>query len=360
VRTVHFVVPDSVDDPSRPSGGNTYDRRVSSGLSALGWSVVEHGLPGAWPQPSESALAALATVIGAIPDRATVLIDGLIASAVPEVLLPHAGRLRLVALVHMPLGDQPPLSDQADDTRDRERAVLSAATVVVTTSEWTRRRLENLYGLQPEHLRVCRPGAERAAIAPGTADGGALLCVAAIIPGKGHDVLIHALATVADLAWNCVCVGTVDRDADFVAAIGRQVKRLGLDSRIALTGTRTGDELADMYAAADLAVLASRAETYGMALTEALAHGLPVIASSVGGVPEAVGLDDTGRVPGILCPPEDPLVFGQALRTWLSDPRLRSRLRQGARERRATLDGWDATVSTLADVLAEVLAEVGS
>jgi glycosyltransferase involved in cell wall biosynthesis len=359
VRTVHFVVPDGVDDPSTPSGGNTYDRRVSDGLNVLDWSVVEHGVPGAWPQPSEAALAALTAVIGSIPDRTVVLIDGLIASAVPEVLLPHAERLRLVVLVHMPLGDHPP-SDQANDTRDRERAVLSAATAVVTTSEWTRLRLENLYGLDPEHLRVCRPGAESAAVAPGTAAGGALLCVAAVIPGKGHDVLVDALATVADLAWDCVCVGTLDRDADFVAAIGRQVRGLGLDGRISFPGPRVGAALASMYAAADLMILASRAETYGMALTEALAHGLPVIASSVGGVPEAVGLDDTGRVPGILCPREDPIVFGQALRTWLSDPRLRSRLRQGARERRATLDGWDATVSTLADVLAEVLAEVGS
>jgi glycosyltransferase involved in cell wall biosynthesis len=353
VRTVHFVVPDGVDDPARPSGGNTYDRRVSGGLSVLDWSVVEHGVPGAWPHPSESALATLTAVIGAIPDRAVVLIDGLIASAVPEVLLPHAERLRLVVLVHMPLGDHPP-SGQADDTRDRERAVLSAATAVVTTSDWTRRRLENLYGLNPEHLRVCRPGAESAPVAPGTTAGGVLLCVAAVIPGKGHDVLVDALASVADLAWDCVCVGTLDRDVDFVAAIGRQVRRLGLDGRISFPGPRVGADLASMYATADLMILASREETYGMALTEALAHGLPVIASGVGGVPEAVGLDDTGRVPGILCPAEDPIAFARALRTWLSDPRLRSRLRRGASERRATLDGWHVTASTLADVLAEV------
>jgi glycosyltransferase involved in cell wall biosynthesis len=352
VRTVHFVVPDGVDDPTKPSGGNAYDRQVSRGLSPLGWSVVEHSVPGVWPLPSESSVAALTTVIGAVPDRDVVLIDGLVASAVPEVLLPHAARLRLVVLVHMPLGDHPP-SDQADDIRERERAVLSSATAVVTTSDWTRRRLEDLYELNPQRLRVCRPGAERAALSPGTTAGRALLCVAAVIPGKGHDLLVDALATVADLGWECVCVGTLDRDAGFVAAIAQQVRRLGLDRRISFPGPRVGAELASTYAAADLMILASRAETYGMALTEALAHGLPVVAANVGGVPEAVGLDDIGRVPGILCPPEDPAALGQALRTWLSDPPSRSRLREGARQRRVTLEGWDATVSALADVLTE-------
>jgi len=352
VRTVHFVVPDGVDDHSRPSGGNTYDRRVSSGLNALGWSVVEHEVPGTWPQPSGSALAVLATVIGALPDRAVVLIDGLIASAVPEVLLPHAERLRLVALVHMPLGHQT-LSNQTDDAGDRERRVLSAATAVVTTSDWTRRLLESLYGLNPQRLRVCRPGAESAALAAGTAAGGILICVAAVIPAKGHDVLVDALSTIADLEWDCVCVGTLERNANFVAGTLRQVRELGLNSRISFPGPRVGDELARTYVAADLMVLASRAETYGMVLTEALAHGLPVIATSVGGVPEAVGHDDGGLVPGILCPPDNAIAFGQALRSWLSDADLRSRLRQGARERRATLAGWDVTVSALADVLAE-------
>jgi glycosyltransferase involved in cell wall biosynthesis len=355
VRAIHFIVPDGVDNPSRPSGGNTYDRQVSANLSVHGWSVVEHGVPGAWPEPSESALAALTTVIGAIPDRTVVLIDGLIASAVPEVLVPQAERLRLVVLVHMPLGHQT-LSGQTDKAGDRERRVLTAASAVVTTSDWTRRRLEDLYGLHPEHIRVCRPGTESAAVVSGTADGGALLCVAAIIPGKGHDVLVDALATVSDLAWDCVCVGTLDRDADFVAALGRRINRLGLDNRISFPGPRIGAELARTYAAADLVTLASRAETYGMVLTEALAHGLPVIAASVGGVPEAVGRDDRGLVPGILCPPDDPIAFGQALRSWLSDPGLRSRLRQGAGERRATLAGWDATASALADVLTEAAA----
>src|SRR5207248_10793584 len=146
VTAVHFVVPDGIDDPVRPSGGNTYDRHLCRGLSLLGWSVHEHAAPGCWPRPNLASFAALADVIERIPDDAIVLLDGLVASTAPEVLVPHARRLRLVVLVHMPLGHHSP-DDDPDDARRRERAVLSVAAAVVTTSAWTRRRLLELYAL---------------------------------------------------------------------------------------------------------------------------------------------------------------------------------------------------------------------
>jgi hypothetical protein len=68
VTEVHVIVPEGIDDPARPSGGNTYDRRVCRGLAALGWTVHEHAVPGAWPQPGEAGHAALARVVRRIPD----------------------------------------------------------------------------------------------------------------------------------------------------------------------------------------------------------------------------------------------------------------------------------------------------
>ncbi len=102
---------------------------------------------------------------------------------------------------------------------------------------------------------------------------------------------------------------------------------------------------------ADLLVLASHAETYGMVVTEALARGLPVLAAEVGGVTEALGHGDDGTRPGLLVPPGDPAALGAALRAWLGDAELRGRLRRAARERRASLCGWRATTSVLAGVL---------
>jgi glycosyltransferase involved in cell wall biosynthesis len=351
VTTVHAVLPDGVDDPARPTGGNVYDRRVCRGLQSLDWSVHEHALAGSWPRPDAASLATLAAVVERIPDEAVVLLDGLIASAAPEVLVPHSARLRLIVLIHMPLGDRPPAGCE-QTVRMREQAVLSAAAGIVTTSAWTRRRLLELYPLPVERIHVAPPGVDAAELATGSPDGGALLCVAAVTFGKGHDVLLDALATIAELPWSCVCVGALDRDPAFAADLRRRSLQRDLADRVSFPGPRIGADLDRSYAAADLLVLASRAETYGMVVTEALARGLPVVATRVGGVPEAVGHGDGATRPGLLPPPEDAAAFGAALRAWLSDAELRALLREAASARRASLPGWMATASTLAGVLA--------
>jgi glycosyltransferase involved in cell wall biosynthesis len=352
VSEVHVVVPADIDDPARPSGGNVYDRRVCRGLAGLGWTVHEHAVPGAWPRAGAAEHAALARAVERIPDGAVVLLDGLIASAAPEALVPQARRLRLVVLVHMPLGHRPADEDEAGAVRSRERAVLAAAAAVVTTSAWSRRRLRELYALDADRVHVAEPGVDAAALAPGTAAGDVLLCVAAVTPGKGHDVLLDALAAATDLPWRCSFVGSLERDAAFAERQRRRVRDGGLDGRVHFAGPRTGRELDRAYAAADLLVLPSHAETYGMVVTEALARGLPVLATEVGGVPEALGRGQGGIRPGLLVPPGDPPALGAALRRWLGDIELRRRLRRAASERRESLRGWPATTSVLAGVLA--------
>jgi len=348
VTAVHVVVPDGIDDPTRPSGGNTYDRQVCRELSSIGWSVHEHALSGFWAGPDAASLAALARVMQGIPDGAVVLLDGLIASTAPDVLVPETPRLRLVVLVHMPLGHRP----VDDGALPRERAVLSAGAAVVTTSAWTRRRLLELYSLPADRVHVAEPGVEPAELAPGSDSGGGLLCVAAVRHDKGHDLLLGALEMISEESWHCVCVGSLDRDQAFVEELRARVLEAGLEQRVDFPGPRTGAELDRSYAAADLMVLASRAETYGMVVTEALVRGLPVIAADVGGVSEALGSGADGSLPGVLVPPEDPVALAAVLRAWLRDAELRRRWRQAARERRESLFGWSRTASVVADVLA--------
>jgi glycosyltransferase involved in cell wall biosynthesis len=348
---VHVVVPDGIDDPARPSGGNAYDRHVCRGLTRIGWSVHENAVPGSWPRPDAAACAALADVVERIPDDSVVLIDGLVASTAMDVLVPQASRLRLVVLVHMPLGHRPE-ADGVDDARTREGAVLSVAASVVTTSAWTRRRLLELYPLPADRVHVAQPGVDTADLATGTAAGRELLCVAAVTPDKGHAALLDALAATADLSWHCVCVGSLDRDPAFVDGLRRRALDGGIGDRVWFAGPRTGADLERSYATADVLVLASRAETYGMVVTEALAHGLPVVAAEVGGLTEALGHGADGTRPGVLVPPNDPAALGAALRAWLTDAELRERSRRAARERRASLSGWSTTTSAVADVLA--------
>lgn len=368
--TVYFVVPDGIDDPAHPSGGNLYDRRISRGLSDLGWSVAERGVPGTWPRPDAAAFAVLADVMAAIPDGALVVVDGLIASAAAPVLLPAACRLRLVVLVHMPLGEEsageraggdPAVGGSArgeatpaEAFRGDEAAVLRAAAVVVTTSEWTRARLLELYALRPEAVHVAEPGVDAAKTVNGTASGGELLCVAAVAPPKGHDLLVAALTEVADLDWRCGLVGAIDRDPGFVERLRNKARAGGVGARIRFTGPLTGTDLDFAYEAADVLLVASRAETYGMVVTEALARGIPVIATAVGGVPGALGYGSGGQRPGLLIPADDADAMAAALRGWLTDPLLRRRLRKAALQRRETLTGWAVTSDRLVDILKTV------
>jgi glycosyltransferase involved in cell wall biosynthesis len=201
-------------------------------------------------------------------------------------------------------------------------------------------------------VHVAEPGVDAAGLAPGTAAGDALLCVAAVTPHKGHDVLVDALATATDLTWRCACVGSLDRDLAFADGVRRRAREGGLGDRLRFPGPRTGPALDRAYAAADLLVLASHAETYGMVVTEALARGVPVLAAEVGGVTEALGYGNDGTRPGLLVPPGDAAALGAAVRDWLGDAELRGRLRHAARERRASLRGWPATTAVVAGVLA--------
>jgi glycosyltransferase involved in cell wall biosynthesis len=178
-----------------------------------------------------------------------------------------------------------------------------------------------------------------------------LLCVAAVTPNKGHDLLAEALAKVADLPWTCLCVGSLSRDPGFVERLRRQLDADGLADRVRLVGPRTGDRLDATYATADLLVLASRGETYGMVVTEALARGVPVLATAANGLPEALGRAPDGSLPGMLVEPDEPAALAGALRRWLSEPDLRQRLRRSASDRRTTLTGWPATAGIISKIL---------
>jgi glycosyltransferase involved in cell wall biosynthesis len=335
--TVHVVLPNDIDDPANPSGGNVYDRQLCRGLATAGWRVQEHPVHGGWPRPTAADQAALARTLAALPGGALVLVDGLVASGVPDVLVPEAGRLRLVVLVHMPLGDA------------TEQAALSAAAAVVTTSDWSRQLLVDRFGLPIARVHTAVPGVDAAGLTTGEDAGSRLLCVAPVQPHKGHDVLIEALVTLTDLPWSCVCAGSLDRDRGFANSVRRRAGH-----RVRFIGPRARADLAADYAAADLLVQPSRREAYGMVVSEALARGIPVVATTVGGLPEALGQAPDGSLPGVVVPPDDPAALAAALRRWLCEPAARIRLRESARMRRTTLPGWESTAKIVSDALSAV------
>ncbi|MEU4219185.1 glycosyltransferase family 4 protein, partial [Actinoplanes sp. NPDC026623] len=228
---------------------------------------------------------------------------------------------------------------------------LHAAAAVVATSSGAARRLEALHDLPAGSVHVAAPGVDPAPAAEPSPAGGRLLCVAAVTPRKAQDVLVTALRSIADLPWTCTLAGALDRAPAFTDRVRDLAAGDGVRGRIHLAGTRTGPALAHSYAEADLLVLPSLAETYGMVVTEALARGVPVLGTRVDGVPEALGSAADGSTPGELVPPGDPEALAAALRRWLTDPRLRRSWRASALDRRTGLRGWDDTTRRLSEVL---------
>ncbi len=329
--TVHLLVPAGFAD--RPSGGNVYDRRLRAGLVGLGLDVVTHEV---------ASSAEVEATLPGLPDGARVLVDSLVGSWAAESLVAETDRLRLVPLVHMAFGSP------------GEGDFLASAAAVVTTSSWSRRWLLDRYRLDGNRLHVAVPGVDVADPVPGSESGGELLCVASVLPAKGQDVLLSALAALTDLDWRCTLIGGLDLDPDFVDELHKSAAESGIGERVAFAGAVPHDELLTAYAAADLLVLPSLAESYGMVVTEALAHAVPVVASAVGGVPEALGHGDDGSASGLLVRPGDPDALARALRRWLEDPRRRRRLRRSAGLRRLTLPTWSRTTAQVLSALETV------
>ncbi|OXM49257.1 glycosyltransferase family 4 protein [Amycolatopsis alba] len=345
---LHVVLPGDIDDPGAPSGGNVYDRRLCDGLVAAGVAVREIAVRGNWPRPDTEARKVLARKLAELPAGAVVLLDGLVACGVPEVIVPAAQRLSIAVLVHLPLADETGLSPSLAAELDRlERETLGAVEAVVATSDWAARRLIEHHDLAPHRVHAVPPGADNAEIAFGTPNGTHLVCVANVTPRKGQGLLADALKSLTDLPWSCECVGAIRRETRYV----ERLRRHTLGDRFTLAGPRSGEALEATYASADLLVLPSRAETYGMVVTEALAHGIPVLATAVDALPDTLGRSPDGSVPGMLVPGEDVSALAKALRRWLTEPELRDRLRASARLRRETLTGWDATARGVAAVL---------
>jgi glycosyltransferase involved in cell wall biosynthesis len=285
-----------------------------------------------------------------IPAGRTVVVDGLALGAMPELAEREARRVRLVALVHHPLAFESGLEPEtAAQLRQSETRTLAAAERVITTSPSTARELTG-FGVPAERIRVVIPGTDPASPATGSAGPPLeLLSVATLTPRKGHRVLVEALAGLRDLSWRLCCVGSTTRDPDTTEALRDQIVASGLEARITLTGELDDTALQACYREADAFVLASQHEGYGMVLTEAIAHGLPVVATRAGAIPETLPASA-----GLLVPSGDPRALEAALRRLIEDADLRSRLKKGALAARRNLPTWEQAGAQFAATLAEI------
>ena len=346
-RSLVFIVPGRLETRT---GGYEYDRRMVVGLRARGWSIDVQELDGSFPHPTPEALNQAARVLAAIPDRGTVVVDGLALGAMPAEAEREASRLRIVALVHLPLAAEIGIGrDVAEQLEASERRAIAASSLVIVTGKATTAALAN-YGVPPELIEVVEPGTDRAPLARGSGEGPLqLLCVATLNPGKGHEMLCRALAAVPYRDWHLTCAGSLDRHPQTVERLRERLRADGLEARVSLAGDLNAAALAACYDRADLFVLATLHETYGMAVAEALAHGLPVVSTATGAIPELVG-DEAG----LLVPAGDTAQLTSTLSQVLGDPALRARLAEGARRVRDRLPTWEDAVGEMDAALARV------
>jgi glycosyltransferase involved in cell wall biosynthesis len=331
--TLDLVVPSGLETRT---GGFIYDRRMVEALRERGWSVTVRELGGGFPQPSADELCEAASLLRGLPAGRSVLIDGLALGGMPELVASERTRLRLIALIHHPLALETGLdAATAQRLHSAERRALAAVSQVIVTSQTTAAALSE-YAVAPELIDVVPPGTDRAPLATGSGTPTLqLLCVGTLTPRKGHALLIEALARLKDLRWRLACAGSTERDPACAGALEQQVKRAGLDERVVLLGELDNPALRAAYARADAFVLASYYEGYGMAFAEALAHGLPIVATAGGATAQTVP-----QGAGLLVPPGDVAALRRALRRLICDAALRAGLQAGAREARHSLPSW--------------------
>lgn len=347
---VIFAIP---GDLEAPSGGYGYDRRILALLPQMGIAIRQLQLPGSFPCPSEADLRTTATLLAAASENAVLMIDGLALGAMPESLLAQF-RQRLVALVHHPLclesGQTP---DSAVRLRQSETAALALAQAVITTSHTTARILAAEFGVPDARITVAEPGTERAARAVGSAGDSAdgrlrLLAVGSVVPRKAHDVLIQALAALPTRDWHLDIAGSTTFNPDHAASIAASIVGAGLAEQVTLHGTVSADGLEQLYHQADIFVLASRYEGYGMVLSEAMIRGLPIICTTGCAAAETFPADAL-----CLVPPDNPVALRNALGDLIQAVDRRHAMANAAWQVGQSLPQWTDTASRIAQTLQE-------
>lgn len=347
MKRVVFAVP---GDLATATGGYVYDRRIVAELPKSGWEVEVLDIGASFPRASVAERATAHLQLAALPTGRLIVVDGLAFGVMPDSAEVLCRSHKLVALVHHPLAFETGLQDwEASKFRASERLALSFVHRVITTSATTARLLAHTFAVPAENMSVVVPGNDRVPL-PQRPIGHVvnLLAVGSIVPRKGYDLLVAALGQIPDLPWRLTIAGE-PRNPAAASALDAQIAALHLADRIELAGIVSAQRLAELYATSDLFVLPSRYEGYGMAYTEAIAHGLPVVGTTAGAIPEAVP-----PAAGVLVAPDSVSELSLALMRLIGNPAERARLTAGARAAAGALPTWDDAGRLFAQALEQV------
>ncbi len=339
-----FAIP---GDKDQRTGGYIYDATVLRLLNESGLAVEHLELPDSFPDPEPRHVAASIQMLVALPASQPVIVDGLALGAMPPAALDQVAA-PIIAMVHHPLGLETSLDPaRAEALIRNETEVLQRVAHVIVPSSHIAQTLTDMFGVARERITVARPGFVRPATQRSPVSPPLILSVGLLVPRKGHDVLIDALSQVADLPWQSEIVGRF-QDTAYSAALQGQIEQVGLNERIRLAGEVDGPALQAAFGRASVFALATRYEGYGMVLSEAMMHGLPVVSCAVGAVPGTVG------TAAHLVPPDDRKAFAAALRALLDDPDVMAQSAQASLAQAASLPSWHDTASHFSKVISQV------
>ncbi|MBP8034924.1 MAG: glycosyltransferase family 4 protein [Burkholderiaceae bacterium] len=352
LKQIAFAIP---GDIYAPTGGYIYDRHIMKGLVSLGWQVELVGLGEGFPFPDDETLCQAYAKLDALPAGMPVVVDGLAFGVMPDIATAITTQRPVIALVHHPLAFEAGLSPaQAARFKQTEKQALAYASQIIVTSPATARDLTKHFEVSPERIRAVIPGTDRAALAMGSqSDVVALLSVGSIIPRKGFDVLLPALNQIKDLHWHLTIAGDRSRNIEASQQLDQDIQRFGFSDRISILGAVSVETLANLYASADVFVLASRFEGFGMAYAEALAHGLPVVGTTGGAIPDTVPADA-----GLLVEPGNVAVLALALKKIIESRDLRHQLGMGARRIALDQPTWADSAQRFSELLLKSIASL--
>ncbi len=342
----------TVGDTGRLTGGYLYNNRVLRAMQKMGVAVEEIVPCGGSPEEQEEAASRFGLALN--PRRFDVIVVDALARVICAPWLDRWREERpVVAMVHeLPSAAAP--EDATDKAREYEEPLLRADRLIAVSAHGGS-ILENR-GVPAARIRVVPPGFDRLpadnVVSPPPLGGTVrALCVAQWIPRKGILDLLLAWTLRKRPGASLQLVGETDANPAYAASV-RAAITASPDASVTVSGPVDDAALEAAYAAADLFVLPSRYEGYGVVYAEALAHGLPVVACNVGPVPELVGEEAA-----LLVPPGDVGALSGTLNLLLGDAALRERMSAAGLSRAKTLPRWEDTTAGFLRVLREVVAE---
>ena len=351
---VAFAIPGDID---APTGGYAYARRMLRHLPDHGVMAHHIALPGSFPEPTEQDLEVTKHLLAQIDPATPILFDGLAFGALPPEIVTTI-KSPVVALVHHALALETGLtSQQRRYFQASERLALQHAAAVIASSPLTARTLVRDYAVDPELLSIAEPGTVPALRAIGTGQPFTMLSVGAVIPRKGYPVLFDALQVLAstlDAApddWHLTIVGATDHAPEEANLVRERVLQSGLRRNITIAGEVSARELSRLYVHADLFVMPSLYEGYGMVLAEAMARGLPIVSTTGGAAAETVADGAALKVS-----PGDALALADAIRAAMSDHDRRKAMADASWEAGRRLPDWPDSAAIVAGVLKAVAA----